>query len=236
MSAESAAPMLLHVLPLAAGAAVSPALLGASLEILAGFPKRGKRLLLAYLTGAAVVVAAVIVLATALPRRAAPTGAKVVDDVFSLVLAGLLVVIAGVLALRRPRKAAQGAGTAGGAGGDSRFARLRTSKWAVPGVAALGVVMTVTDVSSLVLVLAGAREVASADAPALAAAVGYLLLVVGALLPIVLPLAWVLVDPNAASRGLGRVNAFVSKRGRVLGIVVCLVTAAYLVARGLGWV
>ena len=43
---------ILHVLPLAAGAAVSPALLGASLEILHAFPRTRVRMLLAYLAGA----------------------------------------------------------------------------------------------------------------------------------------------------------------------------------------
>ena len=48
--------MIVHVLPLAAGAAVSPAVLGASIEILTAFGRRGRRMLVLYGLGAAVVV------------------------------------------------------------------------------------------------------------------------------------------------------------------------------------
>lgn len=217
------ATLVLHVLPLAAGAAVSPALLGASVEILAGFAGRGIRTLASYLAGAALVVGAALLLATALPQRGQSADSSVVTDVIDLVLAGLLVIVAIVLVFRRA-----------GSGDNETLARLRSSRWLALGAALLGVLMMATNISTLVLVLAGAHETASAGAGVLAAGIAYALLAVGALLPVLLPLGWAILSPTSATRQLGRLQDLLSRHGRVIGIVVCLLTAAYLIIRGLG--
>jgi hypothetical protein len=126
-----------HVVPLALGAALSPAVLGASLELLAAFGKRGIRMLLLYLLGAAIVLAAAIVVASALPQRheAKPTGAQ---DVVILALATVLVILALVLVFRHP---ASGSGSTG--------IRLLASRWAGLGVFALGLFMMATNFSTL---------------------------------------------------------------------------------------
>lgn len=217
------ATLVLHVLPLAAGAAVSPALLGASVEILAGFAGRGIRTLASYLVGAALVVCAALLLATALPQRGPSTGASAVSDAVDLALAALLVIVAAVLVFRRS-----------GSGSGATLTRLRASRWLALGAAALGVLMMATNISTLVLVLAGAHETASADAGALASGVAYGVLAFGALLPVLLPLGWAVLSPKTATRQLGRLQAVLSRHGRVIGIVVCLLTAVYLIVRGLG--
>ncbi len=112
--------------------------------------------------------------------------------------------------------------------------RLLSSRWAGPAILLLGIFMMLTNVSTLVLVLAGAHEVRSAAAGAVADVIGEGVLVLGALLPILLPLIWAAASPAGAARELGRVNAVISRHGRMIGIVVCALTAAYLVARGLG--
>ncbi len=88
--------MLLHILPLAAGAAVSPALIGASIELLVAFRSRGVAMLLVYLAGAGVIVVAVIALSLILPSRPS-SGSGLVEDVVDLVLGSILVVLAVVL-------------------------------------------------------------------------------------------------------------------------------------------
>lgn len=211
-----------HVVPLALGAALSPAVLGASLELLAAFGKRGIRMLLLYLLGAAIVVAAAIAVASVLPQRqeAKPTG---VQDVVTLVMATVLVILALVLVFRRP---ASGSGSTG--------TRLLASRWAGLGVFALGLFMMVTNFSTLVLVLAGSREIESGLGDPVWRVVGYLVLALGALAPVLVPLVWITVGGHTAMAQLQRLNAALAKRARPIGIVVCLLTAAYLYTRAFG--
>lgn len=217
--------IILHVLPLAAGAAISPALVGASVEILTVFPAQRIRILLAYLTGATLVVAAAFALTLALPQRATTGGARL-QDALDLVLAGILLIAAALLLFQRAR---QGRASEG----DQRR-RLLASHWRILGVAALGVFMMVTNISTLTLLVAGAHEATAAGISATVRVTALALLAVGALLPIVLPLLWVAIAPVSATRELGRLNSLLQKHGRTIGIAVCLVTAAYLAARGIG--
>lgn len=218
--------IILHVLPLAAGAAISPALVGASVEILTVFPAQRIRILLAYLTGATLVVAAAFALTLALPQRATTGGARL-QDALDLVLAGILLIAAALLLFQRAR---QGRASEG----DQRRRRLLASHWRILGVAALGVFMMVTNISTVTLLVAGAHEATAAGISATVRVTALALLALGALLPIVLPLLWVAIAPVSATRELGRLNSLLQKHGRTIGIAVCLVTAAYLVARGIG--
>lgn len=219
---------LLHILPFALGAAVSPALLGASLELLVKFGARGVRMLLLYLFGAAVVVAAVVALALVLPQRAPSDASRVLSDVVDVALGVLLLVIAAVLVFRRPPQAPAAPRRPG-------FAeRLSSSRAVGVGVLGLGVFMMVTNFSTLVLLLAGSHELSSAGVDPLTRGIGYAVLAVGALVPILLPLGWMLVRPAAAMRELGRINAAIGRHGRMLGILVSVATALYLLARGFG--
>jgi len=222
VNVDPAGLVLLHLLPVAAGAAVSPAVLGASLEILVTFGRRGVRMLLLYLLGAAIVAGAAIAIASALPQRPASKGGTA-GDIVNIVLAALLIVLAAALLLRRgPR--ASGTGRAG----------LRASRWAGLGVLGLGLLMMATNLSTLVLVLAGTHEVDSSTRDPIVRALGYALLLIGALAPALLPLIWVLAAPRAALRQLQRLDRVLARHGRVIGVVVCLLTAAYLLLRGFG--
>lgn len=215
--------LLLHVLPLAAGAAISPALLGASLEVLVAFGARGRRMLLLYLAGAAAVVVAAFALSLVLPQRPPSRADTLISDLVDILLGAALLVLAIVLLVRRPHKRS----------GDG-VQRLVAARWVSLGVLGLGVLMMATNLSTLVLVLAGAHEIHSSEAPAVTIVLGYAMLAVGALLPILLPLVWALVSPASAAKVLGRLNALLTKHGKVIGVVVCVLTAGYLIARGFG--
>jgi hypothetical protein len=213
--------MLAHVVPLALVAAISPALLGASVEVLIAFGPRGRRMLLGYLLGAAVVVIAFLAAASALPQRATRGGALLVDAV-DAVLAVVLLALAAVLAFRRPRPTS----------GPGRLQALLRSRWAAPGVVGLGALMMVTNISTLTVVVAGAHEAASSGGVTVGAA--WTVLALGALAPILLPLLWAAVGRAAATRQLTLLDAVIARRGRVIGIVVCVLTACYLIARATG--
>lgn len=216
-------PLLLLLLPLALGAAISPALVGASLGILTAFGRRGPRLLALYLLGSGVVVAVALALASA-PVVKTHRSAGAVADVFDLVLAAILTALAVVTAVRRPRPSSP------------RAAKTTSSRWAGLALLGLGIAMMATNVSTLVLVLAGGRDVAVAAADPALRAGGYALLTVGALLPILVPLLWRILSPASAERGLARLESFFRRHGKVITISVCLLTAGYLVIRGIGLV
>lgn len=226
---------VLHVLPLALGAAVSPALIGASLEILGLFGPRGRKMLTTYLLGAALVVGAAVGLALLLPTRANSGASRsdvgtVIADSVDLVLGGLLLVLALVLLLRRPKAH----GTADG--GSDSVRRLQSARSAPLATFGLGIVMMLPNISTLALALAGAHGLRSSHEPVGWVAAGGVLLIIGALLPILLPLVWELIAPTAATRDLARLNAVLVRDGRVIGVVVSGATAIYLIARGLGFV
>ncbi|MEJ1229901.1 MAG: GAP family protein [Galbitalea sp.] len=86
--------------------------------------------------------------------------------------------------------------------------------------------------STVVLLLAGAHEVAAGSVTAAARWIGYAVLAIGALAPILVPLVWFVVRPRAAGRQLDRLNRFITRHGRTLGVLVCLITGFYLLARG----
>ena len=225
---------VLHVLPLALGAAVSPALIGASLEILGVFGARGRKLLTAYLLGAALVVGAVVGLALLLPARANSDASRsdvgtVIANSVDFVLGGLLLVLALVLLVRHPKAHST-------SGGRDSVARLTSARSAPLATFGLGVVMMLTNISTLALVLAGAHGLRSSHESAGWVVVGGVLLSIGALLPILLPLVWELIAPTAATRDLARLNGVLARHGRVIGVVVSGATAIYLIARGLGFV
>ena len=213
--------LLLHVLPLALGAAVSPALLGASLGILGAFGSRALRMLGLYLVGTAAVVMAALAL-TALPVVHLRRGGGAVSDVVDLALAAVLIALAILTAVRRPRPAS------------GREQALLKSRWAGPGVIGLGVLMMATNVSTLVLVIAGGRDVAADHSPLLWRALAAGLLCCGALLPVLLPLLWRIASPVRAQHGLAAIERTFRRHSRAITIVVCGATAVYLVLRGLG--
>lgn len=212
---------MLHVLPIAAGAAVSPTVFGVSVEILIAFAKLGTRMLALYLLGAALVVTVAAALAAVLPQPPRTSGEQVIGDIVDLVFGSILLILALVVAVRRPSQHPR-----------RSHHNLLSSRWAGWGAVALGLVMMVTNFSTLVLVLAGAHEITSSSAGALVRTIAYGMLGLGALAPILIPLLWATLRPTDAARGLQRINAFLDKHGRLLGVVVCGLTGLYLVLRG----
>jgi hypothetical protein len=215
--------VLIHVLPLALGAAVSPAVLATSLEVLIAFGKRGRAMLLLYFVGAAAVVAAVLGLAAFLPQRSPTKGDTLISDLIDIVLGALLLVLAIVLLVRHPKPKQNDQGQ-----------RMLGSRWAGLAVLGLAVFMMATNFSTLVLLLAGAHEVRSAATGPVEPVLGYGMLAVGALLPILLPLVWALISPASATRVLQRLNSVLARHAKAIGVVLCALTAAYLLARGFG--
>lgn len=213
---------LLATLPLALGAAVSPAVLVAVVALLAS---GGRKIAAAFVAGAATFTTVftfacwlamrstvVGVASGAHPRRAAT---------IDLVVGGLLVLWGIVRLVRRraPESESEVAKPPRHLGG--------------PAALGFGFVAMATNLSSLPLLFVAARLVAHAELSTGAAVVVLAVDVVVALMLAWIPLALAYVAPGASTRILESVHRFLTTHGRTLLTVVLLVLGPYLVVHGL---
>jgi hypothetical protein len=212
--------VLLATLPLALGAAVSPAVLVAVVALLAS---GGRRVAAAFVAGAAVFTTVftfacwlamrstvVGVASGAHPRRAAT---------IDLVVGGLLLLWGLVRLVRRRTPKPETARPPRHLGG---FAAL-----------GFGFVAMATNISSLPLLFVVARLVAHAHLSTGEAVVVLVVDIVVALALAWIPLALAYVAPSASTRILESVHRFLTTHGHTLLTVVLLVLGPYLVVHGL---
>jgi Sap-like sulfolipid-1-addressing protein len=218
--------LLASVLPLAAGAAISPTLLALQLLVLAGPTHRLARAW-ALAAGAAAVLALYAVLGVTLLRqihtRSAPHH-SLRDALIELVGAGLLVALALRTRLRRP--------TAAEAHGSRASGRLDNASlpWFV-GAGGLGML---TNFSTLVLFLPALHQIERAQVGTAGRAVAFALLYVITLLPVLLPVGAATVMGRRAEPALDRIHVVISRHSRQIAVTIELVFAAYLAWKGVG--
>ncbi len=216
--------LLVAVLPLALGAAVSPTLLAVQLLVLTGTTDRLARAW-ALALGAALVLGAFCVLCVTALQRVRPhhgTHTSVPDAVVLLGSGALLGLLALRSLLRHPTV---------GERQPSRIAeRLGTAPtgWFV-GVGALGMVV---NFSTLLLVLPAVHEITHSTAAFPTKAVVFAVLYVIVLLPVLVPVALVAVLGAGADPALEATHRWVGAHSRTIGTVIEAVFAVYLVAKG----
>lgn len=214
--------VLLATLPLALGAAVSPAVLVAVVALLAS---GGRRVAAAFVAGAATFTtvftfacwlamrsSVVGVASGAHPRRAAT---------IDLVI-GVLLVLWGIVRLVRRR-------------GAHPVAKPEKPPRHLGGAAALGFgfVAMATNLSSLPLLFVAARLVAHAHLETGEAIVVLLVDIAVALMLAWIPLALAFVAPDSSTRILESIHRFLTTHGSTLLTVVLLVLGPYLIVHGL---
>jgi threonine/homoserine/homoserine lactone efflux protein len=218
--------LLASVLPLAVGAAISPTLLALQLLVLTGATRPVARAW-AVVAGAALVLAAFAVLGiTALDhlRPAEHHHHSLRGAVIMFLAGGLMAGLAVRSLLRRPTPAEQH---------KSRTAeRLETAPtfWFV-GVGALGMVV---NFSTLVLFLPALHEITRSSAGNAGRAVVFGVLFVVTLLPVLAPVVLVAALGRRAEPALDTTHAFVNRHARQIGVVIEVIFAVYLVAKGVG--
>jgi nitric oxide reductase large subunit len=143
--------------------------------------------------------------------------------VISFVAAGLLAALAARSLLHRPTAAEQQTPRTAG--------RLATAPtfWFV-GAGALGMVL---NFSTLVLYLPALHEITRSDASLGARSLAFGLLFVITLLPVLVPVTAVTLLGERATPALRATHDFVTRHVRLIGAVIEVVFAAYLVARGI---
>jgi hypothetical protein len=208
--------LLVAVLPLALGAAVSPTLLALQLLVLSGGTHRLARAW-ALAAGAALVLAAFSLLCVTALSRVRPSHAhKSATDAAVLIASGVLL---GALAVRsRIRKPTVGERHTSRIG-----TRLTTapSSWFL-GVGAFGMVV---NFSTLLLVLPAVHEITHSTAATSAKVTAFVVLYVIVLLPVLVPVVLAQLLGSRADHALDATHQWVGRNARTI-------FAVYLVIRG----
>jgi hypothetical protein len=223
---ERMAALLVSVLPLAVGAAISPTLLALQLLVLTGASKPLARAW-ALAAGAALVLAGFALLGLTVLNHLHPTEHhhhSVRGAVIVFIAAGLLVALAVRSMRSRPMPADRQASRTTG------LLQTAPTYWFI-GVGALGMVL---NFSTLVLFLPALHEITRSSASLAARAVTFALLYVITLLPVLAPVVVVSVLGVRAKPALDAAHDFVTKHSRQIGIAIELVFAVYLAVKGLG--
>ena len=217
--------LLVAVLPLALGAAVSPTLLAVQLLVLTGTTHRLARAW-ALTLGAALVLGAFSILCVTALQRVRPHHAdhrSATDAAVLLASGGLLALLALRSLVRRP--------TVGEQQPSRITARLDTAStgWFV-GVGALGMVV---NFSTLLLVLPAVHEITHSGAAPAAQVAVFAITYVIVLLPVLVPVVLVTLLGSGADRLLDTTHRWVGANSRRIGTVIEVVFASYLVVKGI---
>ena len=210
--------LLVKVLPLAFGAAISPTLLTVVVLLLAG--AKSRRPAVAFAAGTAVLSVAIgaavlLVFRSALDAPHHVTGHRgaVVDMIFG----GLLLALAARAVASTPRPK------------EPKPRHLL----GVGAAFVLGLGIMASNFSSLVLYLAALKEIVRADATTSVAVVVTGVFITVMLLPVELPLLLTVVAPRSADRLLGCIGETVTRHSRTITIVVLVGFGAYLFLKGI---
>jgi hypothetical protein len=220
------AALLVSVLPLAIGAAISPTLLALQLLVLTGTTKPLARAW-ALAAGSALVLAVFSILGLTVLNHLHPVEHdhhSVHGAVIMFIGSGLLALLAVRSLLRGPTPAEQ--------------QKTRTAKrlesaptyWFV-GVGAIGMVV---NFSTLVLFLPALHEITRSSADLVARSTAFALLYIITLAPVLAPAGLVTILGQRAGPALEITHAFVTRHARQIGVVIEAVFAAYLALKGVG--
>jgi len=216
--------LLVSVLPLALGAAVSPTLLALQLLVLTGTTHRLSRAW-ALAAGAALVLGAFSLLCVTALQRIRPHHThhkSATDAVVLLVSGGLLALLTIRSLLKRPTAGEKHTSTIAG--------RLGTASTAwFLGVGAVGMVV---NFSTLLLVLPAVHEITHSSASTADKVAVFAVMYVIVLLPVLVPVLLVTVLGNGADRLLDATHTWVSRHSRTIGVVIEGVFAVYLMVKG----
>ncbi len=208
--------VLAVLLPIGLAGAVSPVLLTEQTVLLSG--PGGRRVSTAFAAGVilvlAALVAALVIFGRAIELPRLPHISARVDVVLGLLLLAL------VLYLRRPSSDKSKPRERDRSGMNNRAAF------------AFGMFAMSTNFTTIVLMVPGAKEIASSHLDLPERAVASLFLVTLASMPAWVPLALTAVAPGAANRVLGSISSGLEKHGKTATTVLVAGVGIYLLVRG----
>jgi threonine/homoserine/homoserine lactone efflux protein len=212
------------VIPLGLGGAVSPVMLTEQTVLLAG--PDGRRTGVRYAAGV-VLTAFVIVVAIVLFGRAISLPNEPhLDASLDLVVGAVLVIVA-VLVLVVGRR--RGGSPDPKRGDDRGASDSRQALAAFP----FGVFSMATNVTTVALIAAAAKEIARIDAQVAAATVLVLVLVGLVTTPAWVPVALTMIAPGPSRRGLAAARQQIARRGRAFTVGLLGAAGLFFIGRGL---
>ena len=219
-ASTSVGELVAKVLPLAIGAAISPTILIVVLLVLGG-PVHPRARGVAYTAGAITVLLVLTAISLTFLRRSV-VGKGPADPIYGWMDIGfaVLIFLIGLRELLTAPKPKQPPGN--GADAAAHLGRFYV----------IGLVMMLTNFSTLVLYVPAMKEVAIADV-----GMGGKVAVTVLVLAIASALAWVpvlldIVAPRAAARVLNPLNAFMTRHQKSVTVVVCFAFTVFLMAKG----
>jgi hypothetical protein len=218
------AALLVSVLPLALGAAISPTLLALQLVVLTGANRALPRAW-AVTIGAALVLGVFSVLGLTVLNRLHPAKHghhSLRDAVIMFGAAGLMAALAARSLLRRPTSGEQQKSRTAGRLDDA------PTYWFV-GVGAIGMLV---NFSTLVLFLPALHEITRSSVALVGRSMAFAVLYVITLLPVLIPVGLVAVLGDRAEPVLDATHTFVTRHSRQIGMVIEVVFAVYLLWKG----
>jgi hypothetical protein len=216
--------LIAKIIPLGVAAAVSPTLLGVTILILTSKTHPRSRAF-AYFAGSVLTLAAIAVVALGASSAVKSGGANkpsLISAVVDLILAAFLFYVAykELYGPQKPKKAAPPKT------GDTSLGRVLITD------IGLGILMTVTDVSSLIFYLSAVKETADAGLGGLDQFTVMSIMVVFVTLPISLPLLITVAAPAKAAHLLDIIREFLQAHGRQVIAAVSLFYGFYLLYKG----
>lgn len=211
--------LLAHVLPLAVGAAISPTLLVVQVLILSGKHKPVSRAVGVAVGAGVVLLGLSLAFATLLTGFGqTPSGEKpsLVSEIIRVV-AALLLLFLGIRSVANRKRPPNTA----------RAQRFAEAKWRE--FVAVGMVIMITNISTLVLFAPALHMIVTAPVPEVDKAIAYCVLFLITMAPLLVPLGAAVALGDRAKPWLARLNAFVTRHNATISAIVCFGFAAYLI-------
>ena len=206
-----------RILPLAVAAAVNPMAICVVIAVLSRSRKAATEISAGF--SFVFLVFGVLVIAVGLRLSAGPGLVSAIIDI----VAGLALGFLGVRSITKRRREA-----AAGAAQRKRHPR----RLGLAGCLAAGVVLAITDVSSLIPYGVALKDISLSPIDGLEAAVADAIFLIVALSPIVLPVILTYAAPSQAKKVLDPVNRTLTRHGDLITGVVLLLITAYLLFKG----
>jgi Sap, sulfolipid-1-addressing protein len=217
--------LLVQVVPLAFGAAVSPALLTVMVLTISSQRRglaRGVALTAGVLASLAVLTALGLTVLSHVTSHPSATKIAVSDAVD--VTVGLVLLALALRALVEQKNRTPD---------DDAPDTSRRAPMGLLATVGAGSALMVTNVTTIILYIPAMKEIAKSDVSDTGKAVATVIVVLITALPVLLPLAVRLAAPSASQRWLGSLNATISRHHRAVIVGVEVVFGVYLLAKGL---
>ncbi len=215
--------LLATVIPLAIGAAISPQVLAITVIILGG--KKSTKARTAYMVLGMFVVLAVITTVAAGSMSQVPKeqGSTYLVSWLNVGLGALLLYLGIRGFIKKPDPNApektvkeRGAGNAG------------PGKYII-----IGLIVMITDFSSVVLFIPGIRDVAVASVGLVSKILVGAILYFAVLAPALIPLLATVISPDKAGRTMVAINDWLKRHSQAINTILCFIFGAFLIFKGL---